>query len=131
MAIRDNEERLRQDINVRYAYEHQYKPVGQIYLNGKFFAEVNEAGGYELARNLPHLSDNSLKPQERLKEIASALKGKGNVEVKLSDFGPNRGGWSGPAAPESMLPPFTARSHDEILKEVLDMAANKRSGLQR
>ncbi|HYD60902.1 MAG TPA: hypothetical protein VEC35_11130 [Noviherbaspirillum sp.] len=127
MAIRTEEEKLREEINARYAYEHQYQTVGQVLVDGKFFAEVNEAGGYGLIRDMPGLSENSLSPRERVEEIARALKGKGTVEIRYSNFVPGLGGWSGPSAPESMLPPFTARSHQEIFQEALDMMARMRT----
>jgi hypothetical protein len=127
MAIRGEEEKLREEINARYAYEHQYKTVGQVLVDGKFFAEVNESGGYGLVHNMAGLSENSLSPRERVEEIARALNGKGKVEIRYSDFVPGLGGWSGPAAPESMLPPFTARSHQEIFQEALDMMARMRT----
>jgi hypothetical protein len=127
MATRAEEEKLREEINARYAYEHQYKTVGQVLVDGKFFAEVNEAGGYGLVRNVSGLSESSLSPHERVEEIARALKGKGKVEIRYADFVPGLGGWSGPAAPESMLPPFTARSHDEIFQEALDLMARMRT----
>lgn len=127
MAIRAEEEKLREDINFRYAYEHQYKTVGQVLIDGKFFAEVDEAGGYGLLQNVPGLTENSLSPRERMEEIARALKGRGKVEIKYSDFVPGIGGWSGPSAPESMLPPFTARSLHEIFQEARDTMARMRS----
>ena len=127
MAIRAEEEKLREEINARYAYEHQYKTAGQVLVNGEFFAEVNEAGGYGLVHNVSGLSESSLSPRERVEEIARALKGKGTVEIRYSNFVPGLGGWSGPAAPESMLPPFTARSQQEIFQEALDIMARMRS----
>ncbi|APW43426.1 hypothetical protein RS694_13385 [Rhodoferax saidenbachensis] len=120
MATREKEEKLREDINSRYAYEHQYKPVGQVLVDGKLVAEVDEGGGYGLAHHIGGLSQNDMDPKARVQEIARALQGKGKVEVKYSDFGPGFGGWSGPSAPESMLPKFTARSRADIMEEVMD-----------
>ncbi|RZI39995.1 hypothetical protein EGT07_26235 [Herbaspirillum sp. HC18] len=118
LATRMEEEKVREEINFRYAYEHQYKTVGQVLIDGKFFAEVNEAGGYGSMQNVPGLSQNPLSPQERVEEIARAVKGRGKVEIRYSDFVPGLGGWCGPSAPESMLPPFTARSRQEIFHDM-------------
>ncbi|MBC7918753.1 MAG: hypothetical protein H7Y28_13170 [Rhodoferax sp.] len=120
MATREKEEKLREDINFRYAYEHQYKPVGQVLVDGKLVAEVDEGGGYGLAHSIRGLSQNDMDPKARVQEIARALQGKGKVEIKYSDFGPGFGGWSGPSAPESMLPKYTARSRQDIMREVMD-----------
>ena len=118
LATRMEEEKVREEINFRYAYEHQYKTVGQVLIDGKFFAEVDEAGGYGVLHQLRGLSESSLSPRERVEEIARAVKSRGKVEVRYSDFVPGIGGWSGPSAPESMLPPFTARSRQEIFHEM-------------
>lgn len=127
LATRNEEEKLREDINFRYAYEHQYKTVGQVLINGKFFAEVDEAGGYGMLQQLGGLSESSLSPRERVEEIARAVQGRGKVEVRLTDFVSGMGGWSGPSAPESMLPPFTARSRQEIFQEMQVLMADMRS----
>lgn len=125
MAVRANEEAARQEISTRYAYEHRYRTVGQVLLDGKFFAEVNEAGGYGFEGGaLSGLSEAPLDPRARVEEIARAAKGMGQVEVRYADFVPGLGGWEGPAAPESMLPSFTARDIRDIFAEAI--AANKR-----
>ena len=127
MATREQEEAQREGINFRYAYEHQYKPVGQVFVNGQLFAEVNESGGYGLAQSMHGLSDKDLSPQARVEEIARALNGKGQVEIKYSNFVPGLGGWSGPSAPESALPAFTARSRADIMQEAMDTLARLKS----
>lgn len=127
MATREQEEKRREDINFRYAYEHQYKPVGQVLVNGKLFAEVDESSGYGLAHSLRGLNPNDLSPKARVEEIARALKGKGQVEIKYANFVPGFGGWSGPSAPESALPAFTARSRQDIMQEAMGTMARLKS----
>lgn len=128
MATREQEEKQHEDINFRYAYEHQYQPVGQVLVNGKLFAEVNESGGYGLAHGLQGPNPNDMSPKARVEEIARALKGKGQVEIKYANFVPGFGGWSGPSAPESALPAFTARSREDIMQEAMDTMARLKSG---
>lgn len=128
MAVRAKEEAARNEVNSQYAREHQYQTMGQVLVNGKLFAEVNDAGGYGFAKNsIPGLSQASLKPQERLEEIAQAAKGQGNVEIKYSDFVPGLGGLEGPGAPESMLPAFTARNIHEIFAAAIEAAERQRA----
>jgi hypothetical protein len=92
MEVRAKEEAVRSEINLQYAYGHRYQTVGQILVDGKFFAEVNEAGGYGSIQNhVPGLSEGQLSPRERVEEIARAVKGKGNVEIRYSDFVPGLG----------------------------------------
>lgn len=125
LAVRAKEEAARQEISTRYAFEHRYRTVGQVLVDGKFFAEVNEAGGYGFEGGaLSGLSEAPLDPRARVEEIARAAKGMGQVEVRYADFVPGLGGWGGPAAPESMLPSFTARDIRDIFAEAI--AANKR-----
>jgi len=128
MEVRAKEEAARNEVNSQYAREHQYQTIGQVLVNGQLFAEVNNAGGYGSVKNsIPGLSDASLKPQERLEEIAQALKGQGNVEIKYSDFVPGLGSLEGPGAPESMLPAFTARNIHEIFAAAIETAKRQRS----
>ncbi|HZG21979.1 MAG TPA: hypothetical protein VE092_18355 [Herbaspirillum sp.] len=128
MAVRAKEEAARNEVSSQYAREHQYQTVGQVLVNGKLFAEVNDAGGYGFAKNsIPGLSQASLKPQERLEEIAQAAKGQGNVEIKYSDFVPGLGGSEGPGAPESVLPAFTARNIHEIFAAAIEAAERQRA----
>lgn len=119
VARRELEERRNEAINLEYAYEHQYKTVGQVLINGKLFAEVNESGGYTTESALSGLNEQVTDPRQRVKEIANKLAGQGTVEIKFKDFVPGWNGWSGPSAPQSMLPAFTARSLQEILQELL------------
>ncbi len=121
MELRAKEESIREAINFQYSNEHQYKTVGQVYVDGKFYAEVDSGGGYGSIRTIPGLSQEDMSPQERMKEIASVLQSKGRVEVRHTDFGPGLGGWRGPAAPAQMLPAYTARSMHEIHQEIQNL----------
>lgn len=128
MEVRGKEEAARNQISSQYARDHQYQTVGQVLVNGKLFAEVNDAGGYASVKNsIPGLSDATLNPQERLEEIAQALKGQGNVEIRYANFEPGLGGSGGPGAPESMLPSFTARNIHDIFAEAIEAAGRLRS----
>lgn len=128
MEVRAKEEAVRLEISSQYASEHQYQTVGQVLVDGKFFAEVNDAGGYGAIQNsISGLSEAPLNPRERVEEIARAVKDMGKVEIRYSDFVPGLGGWEGPGAPESMLPPFTARSIHEIFAEAIEAAERLRS----
>lgn len=121
LKLREQQEVAREIVNFNYAKAHQYQPVGQVLVNGEVFATVYDAGGFEMAHALPGLSNASLSPAERLAEIAKAVKG----EVITSDLLPTLGGWSGPGAPESKLPPLTARSLQEIMEEEIRPAMEK------
>lgn len=123
MEVRAKEESLRREISSQYASEHRYQTVGQVLVDGKFFAEVDDAGGYGSAGTIPGLSEATLDPRARLEEIARAAQDFGKVEIRYTDFVPGTGGWGGPGAPESMLPAFTARDIREIFAEAI--AANK------
>ena len=127
MEVRTKEEALRQEISSRYASEHRYQTVGQVLVDGKFFAEVDDAGGYGSAGTIPGLSEATLDPRARLEEIARAAKDFGKVEIRYTDFVPGTGGWGGPAAPESMLPAFTARDIREIFAEAIASGKQLRS----
>ncbi|WP_343724780.1 hypothetical protein [Herbaspirillum huttiense] len=128
MEVRGKEEAVRNAMSVQYANEHQYQTIGQVLVDGKLFAEVNDAGGYGSIQNaIPGLSDSPLSPRERVEEIAQALKGKGKVEVRYADFVPGLGGWGGPGAPDTMLSPFTARSLHDIFAEAIQGAERMRS----
>lgn len=124
---RIREEALRNDLSLKYAYENRYETVGQILVDGTLFAEVNEGGGYGMPSALPGLTKEDLPAGERLKEIAGAAKGMGTIEIRYSNFVPGLGGWHGPSAPESILPPFSARDihaiYDEALVEIKQMRA--------
>lgn len=129
MEVRSKEEAARNALNSQYAREHAYQTVGQVLVNGQLVAEVNDAGGYGSIKNaIPGLSEAPLNSQQRLEEIAQALKGQGKVEIRTSDFLPGLGGGGGPGAPESMLPAFTARSIHEIFAEAIEAAGRSRPG---
>lgn len=131
MEVRAREESARNAMNAQYASTHASQTVGQVLVNGKLVAEVNDAGGYGSLRNdLPGLSQAQLDPRARVEEIAQAMQGQGNVEVRYSDFVPGLGGWGGPAAPESMLPSFTARNIHDIFAEAIQAAKHLRSTSQ-
>jgi len=111
--LREQQDMAREIANFNYAKTHQYQPEGQVLVNGKVFATVFDSGSFEMAHALPGLSDKSLSPADRLAEIARAVKG----QIISSDLQPTLGGWSGASAPESMLPPITARSFREIFDQ--------------
>lgn len=121
LKLREQQEVAREIANFNYAKAHQYQPVGQVLVDGKVFATVYDAGSFEMAHALPSLSNTQLSPADRLAEIAKAVNGK----VITSDLLPTLGGWSGPGAPESMLPPLTARSLQEIMEEEIRPAMEK------
>jgi hypothetical protein len=121
MARRAEQEKARADIDFRFAFEHQYKTIGQVLLDGKLFAEVDEAGGFTVSQGFSGLSENLPRPLDRLEEIARTLNGSGRVEIKYSNFLPGSGSWSGPKAPESMHEPFTARSRADIDSELFKL----------
>lgn len=127
MEVRAKEEAARNEINSQYASQHRYQPIGQVLVDGKLYAEVDDAGGFGSVDTIPGLSGASLSPRERVEEIAGALKDKGNVEIRYSDFVPGLGGSGGPGAPESMLPHFTARNIHEIFAEAMEAAKRLRS----
>ena len=112
IKLHDQQVAAREQANFNYAQSHQYQPVGQVFVNGQLVATVLDSGAYELSSSIPGLSDTTLSPQERLAEIARAVNGK----ISYSDFVAT-GSWSGPAAPEAMLPPLTARSRMEIFEQ--------------
>lgn len=123
MEVRAKEEAVRADINAQYSREHRYQTAGQVLVDGKFYAEVDEAGGFGFIRNaLSGLSEAPLDPRARLEEIARAAQGMGKVEIRYADFLPGLGGGGGPAAPESMLPAFTARDIRDIFAEAIAAA---------
>jgi hypothetical protein len=113
IKLREEQEKAREAANFEYAKANQYQPAGQIIVEGKVFATVYDSGSFEISRALSGLSEDSLSPADRLAEIAKKVKG----EIITSDLLPTLGGWGGPSAPESMLPPLTARSLQEILMQ--------------
>lgn len=118
--LHDEQLQARTSINASYAEAHQYKPIGQVLVNGKLFATVYDSGAYGTAHQMGNLSDQGLSPTERLEEIAHAVKGK----IIYSDLLPDSGG-SGAGAPESMLPPVTARNLMDILIQDIAPAMEK------
>jgi hypothetical protein len=125
METRAKEEALREEITFKYAEQHRYKTVAQVFVNGKFAAEVNEAGGYGLQNSVSGLSKESLSPQQRTQEIARTLAGSGRVEIRTSNFEAGLGAWMGPGAPDELLPAFTARSYSEIFRDAREAAVRK------
>jgi len=123
MAVRANEEAVRAGISAQYAQANRYETVGQILVDGKLVADVDEAGGYGfIGGGISGLSEATLDPRARLEEIARALQDTGKVEVRYANFLPGLGGVAGPAAPESLLPAFTARDVRDIFREAIDAA---------
>lgn len=120
MSLRAQQEQAREEVNLAYAMAHPYLPVGQVMVDGKLFATVFDSGAFTMEQSVAGLSEASLSPAARLAEIAKAVGG----SIKRSDLIPVPL-TMGPGAPESMLPPLTARSHIEILQAEL---ANFRSG---
>lgn len=110
--LHDQQVAARERANFSYAQAHQYQPAGQVFVKGKLVATVLESGGYQLSASIPGLNEAILSPPDRLTEIARAVNGK----ITYSDFVP-LDSWSGPAAPEAMLPPLTARSLMEIFEQ--------------
>jgi len=128
MAVRASEEATREAISAQYASDHRYQTVGQVFVNGEIYAEVDDAGGYGFQKYaLSGLSKASLDPRARLEEIARAAQDMGTVEVRYTDFAPGIGGWGGPTAPESMLPAFTARDIRDIFAEAVAAAKGQTS----
>ena len=84
----EEQTRLRNEAVKRYADAHPNPIIGQVLVGGKVFATVFSPGGVEMAHALPGLSDAQLSPEDRLAEIARAVRG----EIKLSDFLPTLGG---------------------------------------
>ncbi|MDD5241501.1 MAG: hypothetical protein PHG47_07255 [Sulfuricella sp.] len=122
LKLREQQEKAREIANSNYAEAHQYKPIGQVLVGGKLFATVSDAGSVEMAHSLP-LSEAPLSPTDRLAEIARAVKG----EIIYSNLLPTMGGgMGGPGAPESMLPPLTARSMNEIFDQEIRPAMEKK-----
>jgi len=122
VKLREQQEKARESISFDYAKAHQYQPVGQVIVDGKLIATVSDAGSFELAYEIPNLSKQSLNPADRLAEIARAVNG----EIIHSNLLPTMGGWMGPSAPESALPPITARSLTEIFdQEIAPAMENK------
>jgi len=122
VKLREQQEKARENVNFNYAKAHQYQPIGQVIVNGKLIATVSDAGTVESPQVIPNLSEQSLSPADRLTEIARAVKG----EIIYSNFLPTMGGWIGPSAPESALPPITARSMSEILEQEIAPAMEKK-----
>lgn len=123
--LHDQQVAARERVNFSYAEAHKYQPVGQVFVNGTLVATVLDGGGYGLSSAIPGLSETMLSPQERLAEIARAVNGK----ISYSDFVPTDG-WSGPSAPEAMLPPLTARSLMEIFEQEIAPQMEKQRHVQ-
>lgn len=103
----EEQSRLHQEAVKHYADAHPNPIIGQVLVDGKVFATVFSPGGVEMAHALPGLSDAPLSPEDRLAEIARAVRG----EIKLSDFLPTLGGRYSTIPDEvaATLPKVTAR----------------------
>lgn len=119
--LREQQDQQREQANAAYAWAHRDRPVGQVVADGKLVATVFDRGTFELPRNVANLSSASLDPNQRLAEIAAATHG----QIIHSNFLPTSGAWSGPGAPESELPPITARSMMEIFEQEIMPAMEK------
>lgn len=122
LKLREQQELARQIVNFNYAKTHQYQTVGQVLVNGELVATVTDAGSVELTHAIPGLSKQPSSPTDKLAEIARAVNGK----IIYSGFLPTSGGWMGPGAPESMLPPLTARSMHEIFAQEIAPAMERK-----
>lgn len=123
MEVRAKEEAVRAGISAEYSQAHRYQTVGQVLVDGKLFADVDDAGGFGfIGSRAAGLSEATLDPRARLEEIARAAREMGKVEVRYADFLPGLGGGGGSAAPESLLPAFTARDVRDIFREAIDAA---------
>lgn len=122
VKLREQQEVAREIVNFNYAKAHQYHPVGQVLVNGELVATVSDAGSVQSPHALPGLSSEDLSPADRLAEIARAVNG----EIIYSNFLPTMEGWEGAGAPESMLPPLTARNLIEIFQQEIAPAMEKK-----
>lgn len=111
VKLREQQEVAREAVNAEYSKTHQYQPVGQVLVNGELVATVFDRGAVESPHALPGLSEQDMSPEDRLAEIARAVNG----EIVYLDRSPTVGGGMGASAPESALPPITARSLMDIL----------------
>lgn len=128
IQLREQQERAREQANYAYAWNHRDQPIGQVVKDGTLIATVFDRGGVEYPHSALHLSSDSLSPEQMLAEIAQATHG----QIIHGNFLPTMGGWSGPGAPESELPPITARSLSEIFAQeilpALERQAQERTG---
>ena len=109
--------KAREDANHAYAMQHPDKVYAQVVVNGKLFATAYDSGVTETPYSmsgLPEGDAGSSLAEARLSYIAKATGGK----IIRSDFFPAAGG-SYRGAPESILPPVTARSLGQILQDML------------
>lgn len=122
IKLREQQEAQREQISADYAQAHPYRPLGQVMANGEVVATVYEGGGFEMKQQMAGLSSNVLSPEQRLAEIAQLTHG----QVITTHLQPTQGGIYGPAAPESMLPPITARSFSEIFEQEIKPALEQK-----
>jgi hypothetical protein len=116
MKLHEEQVQARETANKHYAEQHPDKVYGQVVVDGKLFATVYDSGVASTPYQIPGLSDEGFGTelaQTRLSEIAKAANGK----IIHSNFFPDAGG-SFRGAPESKLPPITARSLIDFTREL-------------
>lgn len=111
----ETQRQAREEANRTYALQHPDKVYGQVVVEGKLFATVYDSGvaGTPYPMQMTEDGFGISLAETRLSEIAKAAKG----TIIYSDFFPDTGG-SFRGAPEALLPPITARSLTEIVREM-------------
>ncbi|RJG06954.1 hypothetical protein D3870_13950 [Noviherbaspirillum cavernae] len=116
IKLHEEQVQARDAVNNRYAEQHPDKVYGQVVVDGKLFATVYDSGVATMPYQIPGLSNEGFGTeltQTRLAEIAKAANG----EIIHSSFFPDAG-ISFRSAPESDLPPVTARSLIDFTREL-------------
>lgn len=115
VKLHDEQVQAREEVNRNYAKQHPVKVYGQVVVEGKLFATAYESGSVHMPYQMKLSEDGfgSSLAETRLNEIAKAVNG----TIIYSDFFPDPGGtfWS---APESILPPVTARGLIDFVDEM-------------
>lgn len=116
MALYEQQTQAREAAAARYAASHPDQVYGQVVVGGKLFATVYESGSATTpyAMRMTENGAGTALARTRLAEIAQAAGG----QVIYDHFFPTPGA-TGAVVPESVLPPVTARSHQEILAALL------------
>jgi hypothetical protein len=122
MALYDQQMQAREAAGARYAARHPDQVHGQVVVGGKLFATVYQSGSAvtPYAMNMTADGAGTALANTRLAEIARAAGG----QVIYDHFFPTPAN-PGAVVPESVLPPVTARSHQEIL---MDLLRDRQSG---
>lgn len=116
MALYDRQMQEREAAGARYAASHPDQVHGQVVVGGKLFATVYQSGSAvtPYAMRMTENGAGTALANTRLAEIARAAGG----QVIYDHFLPAPAN-TGAVVPEAVLPPVTARSHQEILMELL------------